>query len=134
MAITMIDGIRKGNAMRFRFMFGLLVLCVFLIGTMTHAAVKPYHLDRKYMPIGCASCHLGFDFSDGGGSYRCIACHGPAKAAPSSLTLQSMQTKDVTKDFAKNYRHPSFDKRNLHSAREVLPETNPAAPRHAECA
>lgn len=92
---------------------------------------RPVHLDRKIMPTGCASCHVGFDFSSGGGSVRCLNCHGPA--SPFMLMKQS-QTRDVSKDFSKMYRHPTFDKRGIHSAKESMPETNPAAPRHAECA
>ena len=111
----------------------LLVLLVTMTG-LSYAAVTTYHLDKKYLPTGCASCHMGFDFSNGGGAYKCITCHGPASARPRSLLFRQTQTKDVSKDFTKNYRHPVFDKRNIHSARETLPETNPAIPRHADCA
>lgn len=94
---------------------------------------KPYHLDRKNLPTGCASCHVGFDFSNGGGSYKCITCHGSVNAVPSSIMALKSQTKDVAREFTKNYRHPVFNKRNVHSAREVLPERDPSTLRHAEC-
>lgn len=110
------------------------LLVVVLNFSLSHAAgSSPTHLDKRIMLDGCASCHLGFDFSDGGGPYKCIACHGPANTMPQGLAALAGQLKDLTKDFSKNYRHPVFVKRGTHSAREVLPETNPAAPRHSEC-
>lgn len=112
--------------------FGLLVLLV-MASSLSQAAT-PYHLDRKVMPNGCASCHMGFDFSNGGGSFKCITCHGSASSRPRTLLMQQSQLKDVSREFTKNYRHPVFDKRNIHSARETLPERDQAALRHAECA
>ncbi len=117
--------------MKIRFILGLLV---FLISASSFAASTPTHLDRKNMPMGCASCHVGFDFSNGGGSYKCITCHGSAGAVTTSLQFRPVQAKDVSKEFTKNYRHPSFSKNNIHNAREVLPEREPSIPRHAECA
>jgi len=115
-----------------RIMLGLMVFQIAAL--VAHAATVPAHLDRKNLTMGCASCHVGFDFSNGGGSYKCLACHGPANASPSALQFRQAKTSDISKEFAKNYRHPCFDKRNIHTSREVLPETNPAMPRHAECA
>lgn len=95
---------------------------------------KPVHLDRAVMTIGCGSCHVGFDFSSGGGSAKCLNCHGQLNMANIQSSLRNSQTKDISREFSKAYRHPVFDKRGIHSSKEVLPETNPAAPRHAECA
>ncbi len=112
-------------------------VCVALIlGTFSMALaanVTPIHLDKKNMRDGCASCHLGFDFTDGGGAYKCVACHGPS-SVQSGLVSQNIRLKDVTKDFSKNYRHPVFVKRGTHSAREILPEIDSSIPRHADCA
>jgi hypothetical protein len=85
------------------------------------------------MRDGCASCHMGFDFSDGGGAYKCIACHGPS-TLQNSVLKQGITLKDLTKDFSKNYRHPVFDKKGTHSAREVLPENDSSVTRHVTCA
>jgi hypothetical protein len=109
-----------------------------LVASLSFSAVqaadtfKPSHLDRQNMVDGCASCHLGFDFSDGGGPYKCVTCHGPSGGG-SQFALRGIKLKDVTKDFSKNYHHPVFDKRGIHSSREVLPETNPSAQRHVDC-
>lgn len=125
---------RKGSSMSVRYMLCLGLFVVVMTVIQSQAAVMtPSHLDKKNMVDGCASCHLGFDFSDGGGPYKCIACHGPAAAMPTGLRSGNVTLKDVTVDFSKNYRHPVFDKRGSHNAREVLPETSPSAPRHAEC-
>lgn len=137
MAMAMIEEYRKGDAMEFRYAFCFVLLCMLLAATPAHAANQPpSHLDRKNLPIGCASCHMGFDFSNGGGSYKCLSCHGPTNPLMTARQFRPVQTSDVSKDFAKNYHHPVFDKnkRNIHNAREVLPERDSSMPRHAECA
>lgn len=103
--------------------------------SVSYAADIPSpHLDKNIMNDGCASCHLGFGFSNGGGPNKCISCHGPSNSKPLSLKSATTTLKDVTKDFAKNYRHPVFDKGGIHSSKEVLPETTSTMPRHADCA
>lgn len=113
---------------------GLLALLLTVLTAYVLAAENPYHLDRQLLPNGCGSCHMGFNFANGGGTNKCISCHGPGNSKPRGLSSSAIRPKDLTKDFSKNYRHPAFDKRGIHSTREVLPETDPAAPRHAECA
>ena len=121
--------------MGFRHIQWLCLPLVVLFFSLSHAAdTTSAHLDKKIMLDGCASCHLGFDFNNGGGPSKCISCHGTGNAVPQGLSTLTIKLKDLTKEFVKNYRHPVFDKRGIHSAREVLPETNPSAPRHAECA
>jgi len=121
--------------MKFSRLLNCIVLVIVMLAPlMVWSAAAPVHLDRQVMPDGCASCHVGFDFTNGGGSGKCITCHGPASSIPRSLTSMRSQLRDISQDFAKNYRHPVFEKGGIHSAREVLPETNPAAPRHAQCA
>ncbi len=131
----MILTIRKRNSMGFRYIQGLCVFLVVLFFSLADAAdTKSAHMDKRIMSDGCASCHLGFNFTNGGGPNKCISCHGPGSAIPQGLASVTNRLKDMSKDFAKNYRHPVFDKRGIHSSKEVLPETNPSAPRHAECA
>ena len=110
-----------------------LVLGLSMFSVVYAANVSPVHLNQRIMRDGCASCHMGFDFSDGGGAYKCVACHGPANAQ-SGLVVQGVQLKDLTKEFSKNYRHPVFDKKGTHSSREVLPETDSSVLRHSTCA
>ncbi len=131
----MIPMIRKRKIfMGVRSLYLLVILAVLLIFSLSYAAgISPIHLDNKIMRDGCASCHLGFDFTDGGGPYKCISCHGPSNKMPQSVASLGTRLKDLTKDFSKNYRHPVFVKRGVHNTREVLPETNPATPRHSDC-
>lgn len=127
----------KGLSMELRNCFYSLGF-VLVVGMFSHAysaTETPIHLDKKNMRDGCASCHMGFDFSDGGGPYRCIACHGPEMLKNGiAQARQGVKLKDLTKDFSKNYRHPVFDKRGTHSTKEVLPEIDSTKPRHADCA
>lgn len=114
------------------FCFGLLIVTMTMSLVYAEAG-KPIHLDPQNMPDGCASCHRGFDFTDGGGAYKCISCHGPTGGGNSFIS-RGTRLKDLTKDFSKNYRHPVFVKPQTHSPREIKPETVPTAPRHADCA
>jgi len=119
--------------MSFKYIVGVIFALMAGTFSLTHAAnVAPAHLDSKIMTDACASCHMGFDFSDGGGAYKCVTCHGSSNAQR-GLVAQGVKLKDMTKEFSKNYRHPVFDKRGIHSAREVLPEIDASKPRHADC-
>lgn len=111
---------------------GLLVLFLLTVSGGLLAAVTPDHLDPKNVPLGCSACHLGFNFNDGGGSYKCISCHGSSNTTAGQSGQR--ENKNIAKEFAKNYRHPSFSKRNIHSSKEILPERDQNMPRHAECA
>lgn len=121
--------------MRHYFTIGLLMSGMLCFGVATGvSALPPIHLDGKIMTAGCASCHLGSDFTNGGGPAKCITCHGPQTGIANRPLFQKTMLRDVSREFAKNYRHPVFDKPGIHNAREMLPETNSATPRHAECA
>lgn len=113
---------------------GMTIVLVLAFSTVANAAnASPIHLDKKNMRDGCASCHLGFNFTDGGGAYKCISCHGPSSDI-GAFDARGAKLKDITKDFAKNYRHPVFEKRGAHSSREILPEIDSVVPRHVDCA
>ena len=123
-----------GECMRFIYIFVVSLLLMAALCPMAFAAeLKPIHLDKKNMRNGCASCHLGFGFKDGGGAVKCVSCHGPSNVQ-TGLVAQGVQLKDISKDFQKNYRHPVFDKKGKHSNREILPEIDSTTPRHADCA
>jgi hypothetical protein len=120
--------------MSLKYLTGVIFIISALAVSYAFAANEtPIHLDKKNMRDGCASCHMGFDFSDGGGAYKCVACHGPS-TLQNGVLKQGIILKDITKDFSKNYRHPVFDKKGAHSAREVLPEIDSTVPRHVTCA
>jgi nitrate/TMAO reductase-like tetraheme cytochrome c subunit len=120
--------------MRCKYLSGLGFVLIIVISSVVFAAnVTPIHLDKKNARDGCASCHMGFDFRDGGGAGKCISCHGPTGGSDNFKTL-AIKLKDVSKEFSKNYRHPSFNNKRVHSSREVLPEIDSTLPRHADCA
>ncbi len=120
--------------MRFLYVLGVsFVLVAGLLSMVFATDVKPIHLDKKNTRNGCASCHLGFGFRDGGGASKCLSCHGPSDGQ-TGLVSRGTQLKDISKDFAKNYHHPVFEKKSAHTTREVLPEIDPTMPRHADCA
>ncbi|WP_298439731.1 cytochrome c3 family protein [Geobacter sp.] len=98
------------------------------------------HLDRQTVPQGCSTCHLKFNFKAGGGPETCIVCHGDPsrlkqqnRSMPKGFAPAGRDMKNIEAEFTKPYRHPSFDVRGAHSGSEVLPETDPRAPRHADC-
>lgn len=101
----------------------------------------PTHLDRQKVTAGCATCHYRFNFKNGGGPDMCLACHGdPSKVAEkkNALPKEYSAPKDakplnVESEFSKTYRHPTFDVRGAHRSKELLPETDPRAIRHADC-
>lgn len=93
----------------------------------------PPHLDKRKLPYGCGSCHVGFNFKSGGGMTGCTVCHGNPNKVIKGLMAPGIETKDVEAEFKKVYRHPTFDVRGVHSSKEVLPEIDPKMPRHADC-
>lgn len=99
------------------------------------------HLDPQAVPQGCSTCHLKSNFKAGGGPETCIICHGePSRlkqqnsAMPKGFAPTQRGMKNIETEFSKPYRHPTFDVRGVHSGSETLPETDPRAPRHADCA
>lgn len=111
---------------------GFLILVLSLPATMLSAATPP-HLDRQLLPYGCGTCHVGFDFTNGGGSDLCINCHGGGNRAQLGYVKRGVTMVNVAADFKKPYRHPSLDVKGVHRANEVLPEQDPRAQRHADC-
>lgn len=108
-------------------------VCILVIWSFSAvAASPPSHLDRKNLPNGCSSCHVGFDFSNGGGAARCLGCHGSTNPRFAGWASK-IKTSNVAADFAKTYRHPSLDLRSNHNSREILPEREQNKPRHADC-
>lgn len=94
---------------------------------------SPPHMDKRKLPYGCGSCHVGFSFKSGGGMTGCTVCHGKPSNVIKGLMASGIELKDVESEFKKNFRHPTFDAKGIHSPKEVLPEIDPKAPRHADC-
>lgn len=119
------------------------LVCLVLLSVMSAFAADytgGVHLDRSKVPRGCSTCHLKFNFKDGGGPETCIVCHGD----PSRLTRQyagmprgfaprESDMKNIEDEFRKPFRHPTFDVRGVHRGGETLPEADPRMPRHAVC-
>ncbi len=127
------------------FMTKILITAVFLsaVPLPLFGAAYPknaVHLDTKKVATGCSTCHLSFNFKAGGGPETCIICHGDAsrlkkeyKNMPRNFAPTSGNRKNLEAEFAKTYRHPTFDAKGVHRSNEILPETDSRLPRHAEC-
>jgi len=97
------------------------------------------HLDKKNLPLTCATCHFKTNLRGGGGSATCIICHGspqrranPAKM-PRGAMVSKPGMKNIEAEYFKTFRHPTFDMPGRHKANEILPEVDVKAPRHADC-
>ena len=95
-------------------------------------AAKPTHLDTNKSPRGCSACHNAHgkpetpmmrDQAD----RLCLICHGPYRVTSED------QARDVYAGFQKRSKHPVLETARYHRLDEVLPETNPGAPRHVSC-
>jgi ribosomal protein L40E len=104
-------------------------------------AATALHLDKNKVQGGCIACHYRTYLKTGGGSEHCLYCHGNAnrrqqvnRNIPRGILPPSAKPVNVELEFKKQYRHPSMDVHGVHAAAEVLPEQDPKAPRHADCA
>lgn len=97
------------------------------------------HLDRKNLPLACATCHFKSNLKSGGGSAGCITCHGnpqrriDSPKMPAKAVANVGHLKNVEAEFYKTFRHPVFDTPGRHRPNEILPEVDSKALRHAEC-
>src|SRR6185369_14643283 len=102
-------------------------------------AADAVHLDKKNLPVGCATCHYKSNLKSGGGSLLCITCHGSqqrkalAQKMPRGAVVSRTDLKNIEAEYTKTFRHPTFDTPGRHSANEILPEVDPKALRHADC-
>lgn len=114
--------------------FLIVFLCGFPFSVMAASPNIPPHLDRQKLVYGCGSCHVGFNFRSGGGTNGCLNCHGNSSKVIRGLVSAGVEIKNIESEFKKTYRHPTLEVSGVHSSKEELPETNPRAPRHADCA
>jgi len=118
-----------------------LVTSLFLALVADSFGVTATHLDKSMVQGGCIACHARAYLKSGGGSQHCLYCHGnvnrrvqSSRNVPPNVLPATAKPKNVELEFKKQYRHPSFDMRGVHRVGEMLPEQDPKAPRHAECA
>jgi len=116
-----------------------IAILLFLGGIFTVSVDAGVHLDKKNLPLTCATCHFKANLKGGGGSAGCITCHGnPQRRAnspkmPKGAIVNRGGMKNIEAEFFKTFRHPTFDSPGRHRANEILPETDIKAPRHADC-
>jgi len=97
------------------------------------------HLDKNNLPRECATCHYKANLRGGGGSTGCLTCHGNSQRRveggkmPKGSIVAKSGMLNIEAEYAKTYRHPTFDLPGVHRANEQLPEIDPKAPRHADC-
>ncbi len=114
-------------------------IMVLLFTFCTAYADNAVHLDKKNLPMGCATCHYKANLKSGGGSVACITCHGAkqrkvlAHKMPKGAVVSRSDLKDIEAEFGKTFRHPTFDAPGRHSQNEILPEVDPKVLRHADC-
>lgn len=99
------------------------------------------HGDKSKVLKGCRSCHRGHGvlntpmLAESKETF-CFRCHGDSftvqQTRSQGILSYSTETADISKEFLKPYRHP-IEKTGIHRHDETLPETDAAAPRHAEC-
>jgi predicted CXXCH cytochrome family protein len=124
------------------YFLGALVTIVFFSGlSLAGDYKKSAHGNKSLLPKGCISCHKGHgvrgtallsavekDF--------CLLCHGTQtrqrEAMKTRKLTQGKVLKNIEDDFKKAYHHP-IEKEGIHSSKEVLPEKDSSALRHASC-
>lgn len=126
----------RGKTVTIRLLLHTLLLGAVLTSTASAAAV---HLDKRNLPLSCATCHFRANLKSGGGSEGCITCHGnpqrkhnPVRMPPGAIADRA-DLKNIEAEFYKTFRHPTFDTPGRHRANEILPETDSKALRHADC-
>ncbi|MEI7818064.1 MAG: hypothetical protein WCI45_12830 [Desulfuromonadales bacterium] len=124
----------QGLPMKSLFFYKYFCLILLVLVLTSSSLLAATHLEGRYITTGCAACHLGFDFKYGGGFKRCLLCHGPDSLKSTGITAPGVTPRNVATDLAKNYTHPVTKSAGKHVTREVLPEIDPNAPRHADCA
>lgn len=99
------------------------------------------HGNLANLPKGCQSCHKGHGIFNtpllpSAKDALCFRCHGNSLSRE-TLRQEGFLTSDVflhdiQREFEKTYRHP-IEITGIHQYGEILPETDPSLPRHAEC-
>jgi predicted CXXCH cytochrome family protein len=123
-------------------LFSLLTVFFFCAGTLhPQGFQETAHGNKKNLPKGCGSCHKGHGISNtpmlpNQTSTFCFRCHGDFDDR-SAMKQSGSLSKDIDlinmkQAFTKPYHHPIEDA-GIHQYDEILPEIDPAMPRHCEC-
>ncbi|UWZ81179.1 cytochrome C [Geoalkalibacter halelectricus] len=98
------------------------------------------HGEEGLLPKSCRACHRGMSMAIRGEEEVCLACHGNEgdrrqMIAGGFLRAAGIRGRmaDIGAELRKTYNHPVLTVRGVHRRGETLPETDPGAPRHAEC-
>ena len=123
-------------------LFFLVILLFFSAGNLySQGFQESAHGNKKNLPKGCGSCHKGHGIShtamlpDQKDTF-CFRCHGDlderAKMKQSGFLAKDIDLVNIKQVFAKPYHHP-IENVGIHKYDEILPEIDPAMPRHCEC-
>lgn len=126
----------------------LLMLSLFLIlllapGSLYSMSLRESpHGDRKKLPHGCASCHMGHGkhntpMLSENREAICFKCHGNSRSTDAARKKgdlgEDTKAANLQKEFEKPFRHP-VERTGIHRYGETLPETDSTKERHCECA
>lgn len=132
---------RKNKNYLLSAIISMAVICTASSALCSKSFRETSHGNKTNLPKGCQSCHKGhgvFNTSmlPSTKDIFCFRCHGNSLnretlrqegVLPSDIFLQ-----DIQREFEKTYRHP-IEITGVHQYGEILPETDPSLPRHAEC-
>ena len=99
------------------------------------------HGNKRNLPKGCGSCHKGHGVSNTAmlpeqKNTFCFRCHGDFdvrdKIKKDGLISKDVELDNIKSVFEKPYHHP-IENVGIHKFDEILPEIDPAMPRHSEC-
>lgn len=110
------------------------------MGGTASAIIMPTHMDTGKLPRECFSCHAGHGMGGtpmlkGGTSMVCLSCHGSKARVTRVGGMNTLMPPDMDIETAllKPYHHP-FDAGEGYDAKGAkYPQTNPRAPRRADC-
>lgn len=117
-------------------------ILLFSAGTLySQGFQESSHGNKRNLPKGCGSCHKGHGIANTTmlpeqKSTFCFRCHGEINDREnmkrSGLLSSDTDLVNIRKVFEKPYHHP-IENDGIHKYDEILPEIDPAMPRHAEC-
>ena len=97
------------------------------------------HGKERSLLKSCRACHRGMKMAIRNEEKTCLNCHGNTLKKSNMVAAgylrdsRSVQLKDIEVELMKPYSHPVLTTSGVHQRREVLPETQVNAMRHAEC-
>ena len=123
------------------FLLFFIILFLTPLSLQSQGFQQSSHGDKKNLPKGCASCHIGH------GMYNtpmlpeqkdkfCFNCHGYTdnreKMKRNGYVAKETTLNNLDREFEKPYHHP-IEKIRIHEYGETLPEIDQSIARHSEC-